>query len=365
MITSIKGFLRFRALKALFAKHERRLVPAMLLIGFLVDVVTFRTIQTSTAFAILGVYTVLAGVMIAYMHRFDAHRKLIEQPTMGGYVRLAAPLVVQFTFGALLSAALIFFWFSGSFGVSWPFLLVVIGLMAANDVLREHYLRPTVQLSVYYFTLFTTLAVVVPTLTGSISPWMFAAAATLSLLLMGGYLFWLFRLRPDLRFMRPSPLLAVGIIFVLMSAAYVLNIIPPIPLSLTEIGVYDRVERVGDEYVLTGDEQSFLDRFVFGERIYVLGGRVYVYASIFAPVDLDTTVIHHWQRYEKGQGWVSVSRLSYPIRGGRADGYRGYSYISSHTPGRWRVDVETERGQVIGRLKFHMIEREHSNPPLL
>ena len=286
------------------------------------------------------------------MHAHDTRRELLERPTPTNYLRVIAPLIVQLAFGALLSAVLIFYWFSGSVAASWPLFVLLIAMMAGNDVFREHYLRPSVQLGVFYFILFATFAVALPSLLGSIAPWAFVLAGIGSLVVMFFDLFGLYRVRPDLRAMRPSPMISTIVIFLLMNAAYFLNIIPPIPLSLVNSGVYHSVERRGSEYVLVGEDQSWLEQLLPGDSIAVESGeRLYVYASIFAPVDLDTTVIHDWQHLTDN-GWVSVSRLSYSIVGGRQEGYRGYSYITSHTSGKWRVDVETLRGQVIGRVSF-------------
>ncbi len=359
MISFVKNFLRFRALKRLYARYERVMVPGMLLVGVLVDVLTFRTISVSTAFIVLGVYAVIAGMVIAFMHWYDSDKKLIEKPTALGYLRLVAPLIVQFTFGALLSASLIFYWFSGAVTVSWPLILALIILMGANDVFREHYLKPIVQLSVYYFILFSVLSVALPFVYNSISPWAFASAGLGSLLLAGGYVAVLFRLRPDLRHLQPHPVIPIVIIFVVMNGLYFFNVIPPIPLSLTDTGVYHSVERSGDGYVVLAEEESLLEQLLPGQTIHTTAGeRVYVYASIFAPVDLNIVVVHHWQQYVDGEGWVSVNASSYSISGGRADGYRGYSYLTGHAPGKWRVDVETLRGQVIGRVRFSIEETD-------
>jgi hypothetical protein len=52
--------------------------------------------------------------------------------------------------------------------------------------------------------------------------------------------------------------------------------------------------------------------------------------------------------------WVSVTRITFPIRGGRDGGYRGFSVKENLFEGRWRVDVKTERNQIIGRMKFNI-----------
>jgi len=66
------------------------------------------------------------------------------------YLRLASPLIIQFTFGALLSASLIFYWFSGVLSVSWPFMILITILIISNDVFRDYYQRPLIQIGVYF-----------------------------------------------------------------------------------------------------------------------------------------------------------------------------------------------------------------------
>ncbi len=64
-------------------------------------------------------------------------------------------------------------------------------------------------------------------------------------------------------------------------------------------------------------------------------------------------MVHRWQYYDdETRSWVTASALSFSIHGGRSDGYRGYSVKRSLTEGKWRVSVETVRGQVLGRIPF-------------
>jgi len=44
--------------------------------------------------------------------------------------------------------------------------------------------------------------------------------------------------------------------------------------------------------------------------------------------------------------------VKFPIVGGREGGYRAYSVKSQPASGRWRVDIETAEGQLIGRVPF-------------
>ena len=64
---------------------------------------------------------------------------------------------------------------------------------------------------------------------------------------------------------------------------------------------------------------------------------------------------------KKKKEWISASRISFPIRGGREEGYRGFSQKSNVFPGSWRVYVETKDGQIIGRIRFDVVA---GSPPL-
>ncbi len=77
--------------------------------------------------------------------------------------------------------------------------------------------------------------------------------------------------------------------------------------------------------------------------------------AIYAPAGLRQPVEHVWRR--AGQV-VSVVRLA-PVQGGRREGFRTFSRKTVFPPdpvGPWTVDVMTASGQLIGRLRFRVIE---------
>lgn len=351
-------------MKELYAKYERYLMPAMLIAGLAVDFLTFKSIRVQTALTILAVYFVVAGLAIAYIHYYDAPG-LLERPRFLKWTRLAAQLAVQFAFGALLSASFIFYWFSGDISVSWPFIFLIAFLMVSNDVFRHYYSEPIVQISVYYFVAFSLFSLALPVLFNSIAVWLFVYAGILSLVFIFMYIGVMARLVEQIR--RQRYLLAVPIllIYVAMNGLYFFNLIPPIPLSLREAGVYHNVQRAGTDYVLQAERESFWQRIVPGQTMHIAaGGRVYVFTAIYAPAALNIKIHHDWQYYDEVKGdWVSKDKLSFAITGGRAEGFRGYTTKSSVTPGTWRVDVKTERGQVIGRVKF-TVEKVEVKPEL-
>ncbi|MBU0646112.1 DUF2914 domain-containing protein [Patescibacteria group bacterium] len=346
---------RYKKIKFFLEKYERFMVPGMLVLGVIADFVTFRSIRISTAFIILGIYLVLAGLAIAFINLVD--EKVWSQNLIVKYLRLVAPLAVQFTFGALLSASLIFYWFSGALSVSWPFIIIIALLMMSNEVLREYYLSPSVQISVYFFILFSIFSLMFPFFTNSIEVWVFVAGGIASLAAISIYVRLLSRFIIQIKQQRYLMFWMIGIIFALMNGLYFTNSIPPIPLSLREAGAYHQVVRAGDNYVVQAEAESLLQRLWPGQTIHAnQGERIYVFSSVFAPADLKTRIYHDWQYRQNGK-WVTRSRPSFAVSGGREAGYRGYSYSTNLAPGQWRVQVETERGQVLGRVRFTVESR--------
>ena len=87
----------------------------------------------------------------------------------------------------------------------------------------------------------------------------------------------------------------------------------------------------------------------------VEGQPVFVFSSVFSPADLDTEIVHHWQYFDQRTNrWKSAGYIAFPIVGGRDDGFRGYTQKDNLFEGAWRVDVETKRGQLIGRETFRV-----------
>ncbi len=338
-------------LSKLYERHEKLLIPGALVVGVIIDFVTFRSIGITSTFALLGAYFILAGAAIAIMHYHGV--RLVQSRAMW-YSRLAAPLVIQITFGAMLSASLVFYWFSASLSISWPILALVAILIASNELLRKYYLQLPVQIGVYYFATFSICTLIIPYIFNSIAAGVFLLGGAISLAIGIGYINLLLRALERLKNQKKKMTWIMVSVFVAMNALYFLNIIPPIPLSLREAGAYHNIEASGGTYKLLGEKYNFFEKLIPGQQIHILeGDSVYVFSAIFAPTDLDTTIVHHWEAYdEETNKWVTEDELSFYLTGGREDGFRGYSLKSAVYEGKWRVSVETKRGQTLGRIRF-------------
>jgi hypothetical protein len=351
----------YQKIKGLYFKYERVLMPASLVFGFFVDYFTFTNIDIASTLVIQCVYWGVVAGIILFIYAYDAGK--ITQRLR--YIRLFSPLLFQFLFGGLLSGSFIFYWFSASIWVSWPLIVIFIVLMVSNDLYKHHFLKPLVQLSVFYFITFALLSLALPYIFRSISPWWFVMAGVAGLGFAIALIRTLARFSQDIRTQYVELGTLLALIFVSMNILYFTNLIPPIPLAVREASAYHKVQRQGNEYLLSGERESFWQRIIPGKTLRIASGeRVYVFSSIFSPEDLNTVIIHEWQKYDEQMGeWTIADRLSFSLTGGRQEGFRGYSYKTTVMPGKWRVYIKTSRGQTLGRVRFN-VERAYTSVEL-
>jgi hypothetical protein len=234
-----------------------------------------------------------------------------------------------------------------------------------NEFLREKYLRLGFQVSVFFIALFSYAIFLVPFLLGRVGVWTFLLGELASLVAVLLFIRLLSRISRE-RVAEGTPILTGGILgaLLLINLFYFTNIIPPIPLSLREAGLYSRIERAPDgSYLRFGEMKRWYERLSLRERVRIMGesAPLYFWSSVFAPTRLTTDIVHVWRRFDEKQGaWVEETRVPFSVVGGRDGGYRAYS-VRPVFLGLWRVDVETPRGQRIGRVTFRVITA--SAPP--
>ena len=80
-------------------------------------------------------------------------------------------------------------------------------------------------------------------------------------------------------------------------------------------------------------------------------GGLAAYTAVYAPAGLQQRIEHVWWKDGRLLGRIALA----PVLGGRTEGFRTYSRkadLKPPYPGRYRVDVVTASGQLIGRLRF-------------
>lgn len=331
-------------------RNERRLGAVLFAFGFLTDFLTFGLLPVGVVS-----WFFLAYLVLAFACALGAHAFAVAPENAKWWRRtlhILFPLGVQYAFGGLLSGFVVFYTAHSVVAASWPFLLFLALVYIGNEYFRmyKHYL--VFQTTLFFLTLYAYSIFALPLLIGRIGPLTFLGSTILAAAVFALFLF-LLRLINEKRFrdsVRQITGATIGIVIVI-TASYFAGLIPPIPLVLADAGVYHSLTKVPGGYLVRGEAgRAWWD--IRTPVIHTPGGELlYAYSAVAAPISFSSTVVHRWERYAGGK-WVTESRISFPIAGGREGGYRGYSVKEGLAPGKWRVSVETPEGGVIGRMRF-------------
>lgn len=332
--------------------NKKHLMTAAFLSGFIVDNFTLTRIDLAMTVIVLSAYLLAAtlGFILVSISR-------------GGAL---IPYATQFAFGSLLSGYFIFFTRSASLAGSWFFILLLVVAIFGNEFLKEEYRRFELRATMLFAAFFFFAIIYVPVVLKSMGAWVFLLSGMVSLAVIWMVVRVVDRITPEVvRTTRRTLIKTIGGLFVGVNGLYFANIIPPIPLSLKDAGVYHFVSRTeAGGYVGRAESVKWYD--VLGryhpQFHYTQGESVFFYSAVFAPTALNTTILHEWQYYNEQQGiWATTDRFGFQISGGRDGGYRGYSVKQSIMSGQWRVNVITERGQMVGRTTFTVTSVQSSS----
>lgn len=340
----------------LWQRYEHHLGVGAMLVGFAFDVALAKRPDSPTDNILLLTYLFAAAAFIVILNRREMLRK--EKTSAEPLFLL---LILQFCFGGLSSNLLVLYGHSGTLAGSALFLGMLAALVVGNEYLRTRYTRLRFNIAVYYFLLLTYCVIAVPTfLFHSVGTLIFILSGLMSLLIMAGFtlVLWstvLYRTARGL----PDTIIIVATIFALFNGLYFLDVIPPVPLSVKNIGIYHSVlKQSSDGYLATYEPAPWWEFWKDTSSTYTLmpGESAFCFSSVFAPTGLATSVYHRWEEYDpQTNDWQTMSRVAFSISGGRSEGYRGWTMKSNLAPGQWRCDVETGSGALIGRVSFTVV----------
>jgi hypothetical protein len=319
----------------------KRFLPAIGFFGgFAWDAVTLGRSITSLDLFLLLLYYAGAALILFLLGRGITFR-------FSEYLNF----VLQFFIGGIFSALVVFYFLSSS---SVPGLVVVgllVALLVGNEFLERRY-----SLLALSWTMFAVAGVMffnfaLPHLFRSISSYWFYLSTVLAIAAVA-----LLRQLSKEKWVSLTPAMVAAGVLLLLHAT---NVIPPVPLVQKRMVVAHEVKRTADGYRLQVERPGLSRvRWLTGPDIHLQAGsnRLYCFTSVFVPPGIETTIRHRWDHLDEKSGeWKSWSTVSFPIRGGRSAGYRGYSYKSNLVPGRWRVVAESETGATIGVVRFRVV----------
>ncbi|MEI8175197.1 MAG: DUF2914 domain-containing protein, partial [bacterium] len=339
-----------------YGRFERPISSLSLILGFIFDAITLKRVDTLWEnFWILS-HLIIVGIFIALIHIKENEVGDEKNPSKAHFWFVN---ILQFFFGGLLSTYLVFYFRSTDFFATWPFILILAFAFIANESLKRHYVRLSFQVSLFFLSIYSFMIFLVPVIMHRIGPFIFLFSGIISLIFIIFFILILFYFIKD-KFTESKKMIAslVLSIFILVNFLYFTNLIPPIPLSLKDVGVYHSIQKnQNGNYDVTYENYGWKEYFnLYKTYQEVPGSPVYVYSAIFSPKDLNLIITHEWQHYNETQNkWIIDRTINLPVTGGRDGGFRTYSMRSSLASGKWKVFIKTEQGQTIGSLRFNIL----------
>lgn len=270
--------------------------------------------------------------------------------------------LTQFLLGTLLNVYAFFYFKSASLLVSVGFMLLVGGLLVVNEFVRLPRHQIVLKLVLYFLCLTSFWLYIIPMLVGFVGILSFA----LALIVSNGFIWAIYGLvgritekrvvshevkRSIQRKMLGSGygVLTAFVIF------YLLQVIPPVPLSLKYIGIFHSITKENGAYIVKYARPSwkFWER---GDQTFYArpGDTISAFVRVFAPRGFRDQLYVRWL-LRGPQGWQKVDLIPISVSGGREDGFRGYTVKSNYQPGEYRVQIETTDGREVGRISLEVI----------
>lgn len=321
--------------------------------GFVFDTVAVGRVDSWHMIAQQALYLAIVTAVLTQMFFVPDEPPPEGLPPVKRFYYRHRIAVLSFFLGTLLNVYTLFFFKSSSLLVSFWFMLVMVALLFLNEFGPFKRLGISFKFALLSLCGLSFCATVVPVIFGQVGITVFLVSMAVACVPMLGLAAWIRRRAPE-RYpaVRSQMLVPFGLMLIVFLGAYLLRVIPAVPLSLPFIGVYHAVERTPEGYQLS-HERPIWAFWRKGDQQFRAqpGDRIYVFFRVFSPASFADEVTMRWFHREQ-RGWTLQDTIPIKIVGGRAEGFRGYGYKSKYQPGAWKVHIETTDGREIGRVYF-------------
>lgn len=341
MLTKAKDF---------YHRHERACTAGLFVAGFLFDTIAVGRIDAPHNIVHQACYLALCvwltGLEVRERHGAFAPPERFK--TAWRYHEGAT----HFMLGTLINIYTLFYFKSASILASMVFMLFWCALLGVNEMRLFPGSGTTLRMTLTSLCLVSYFGYLIPMAAGGIGPWIFLASLAAAGAAWAPVVWRLMRLLPD----RPHAVLRhvlIPFLFVEFAFAglYFAKLIPPVPLSISSIGIYHDIRKAGDRYELsvTRSRWRFWQK---GDQTFWArpDDKIYCFVSVFSPTRFKERLSVRWLYKDPAAGWKDSDAIPMAVVGGRGEGYRGFTVKSRFKPGRWRVVVETSDGRELGRI---------------
>lgn len=280
-----------------------------------------------------------------------ARNKLLEREWSDAW-KARFTWVLQFLFGGMFSALVVCYFKSSGSLASFILVLCLAGLLVGNEFLQKRYESFALNLALFCLLGTMVLNFTIPYFVHGIGFRWFFLSTVISLGI--SFLIWKIAHRPKRTMVIPV------LISVLLTAAYLMNWVPPVPLVLKQQMVCQNFDKTN--YSCDVDYPSIFRRLNLTEPTVhrVDGNEVYFLSSVFAPAKLKAGLEFRWYYQDPTTGKYKltdkISSGRMVMNGGRESGFRIYSNKRNVPPGKYRVETAYKNGAVVGASAFEVLE---------
>ncbi|WP_435134491.1 DUF2914 domain-containing protein [Formosa sp. A9] len=341
-----------------FIRRHQKYAPILFFIGgFIFDTLTLGRIDRTYDLVVLCLHmSALSITLYLYNVADDGKWKHTALERFEPYF----PLAIQFFFGGLSSAYVIYFSRSVSLSKTASFFVILVVLLLANEFLKKRISNKYLQFSIYFFISFTFFTFMIPVFIKDMNPNIFLISGGVSLCVTVCLILFIYAKSPSTRAeIKLAKLLSIILsIYLSINLFYYFKLIPPVPLALQTGIVAHNITKENNQYTITYEQKK---QFIFwrdyrSKYIHTPNTPVYVFSSVFAPTALEKSITHRWMWFNKVKDtWEVADDIAFNITGGRDQGYRGYTYKNNIKPGLWSVHVLTEEELLLGVIEFEII----------
>lgn len=323
-------------------KRLTRFFPVIAFLGgFVWDSVTLGAIvQSSDLWLLFGYWAVAFGVLVIL------GRNPVEK------WRSKLTFVVQFCFGSLFSALVVFYFKSSGSIYALLFVVVLAGILISNEFLKDRYSRLGVAWTMFCLSGTMYLNFLIPHIVHGLGSIWFLISCILGFVPL--FALWKWSVQPGkLSLIAP---LAVSLALV---GSWFMDLIPPVPMVMKQNLVCKAFEKIEGDYTCLQPAPGILVELgLLSPTIYhAPGEKLFLLSSVFGPTQVEADLEHRWQWQEPVSGaWQDRGRVPFSMRGGRESGWRLYSNKQILEPGFWRVSTALKDGAEIGTIEFQIPE---------
>lgn len=346
----------------LYLKYERWVPAGAFVLGFLFDIIMLTRIDDLFSLIQQTLYILIIGALIGV--ELISQVRELKPPKLLAKIWPYREFALHFLLGSLLNVYVLFYFKSSSGFISFLFILFLAAILTITEFKRFGESQVQVHMGLLSLCVISYLQALIPILFGFVGvfPFLFALGLALGAF-VAFYRFLESKLKdkPSLLFTHlTAPFGAVIAGFFIL---YMTHILPPIPLSVSYMGIFHEVEKKNGKFILSYTRPWWRFWEHGDETFYARPGDTLIgYAQVFSPGRFRDKLQIRWTSKNAHGYWEPQDAIPLEVTGGRDEGFRIAVVKKNYHPGQWRVQIETTDNREVGWLGFEIYEDQATSP---